>query len=325
MQDSPPINITEFRSRLDNPPPGIDNIAPFIQKAMIIQTKAGNLEGILCKGLDPHIGYTSLQNYLIAGRVPASSKESYTEEWVIGACLAKSLSLTLGDDVIIRTIEPKGRYRKLKIVGIYHTYLELETHVAFCDMRLLQRLNNWRPEYVSGYEIYLKNDIKITQKLRKTILEWMGHGLRITRIDRKYSIFYDWLTIIQFNTIMFIFFILFIAGFTMAATIMVQSIERSYMINLLHKLGAYRWQIMSILLLHGYRTLYSGMLYGNILGIGLCLLQAQYKIIPLEPALYCINHLPIYWDIASILFLDVCMLSFMSLVLLCTTLFLTRN
>ena len=44
------------------------------------------------------------------------------------------------------------------------------------------------------------------------------------------------------------------------------------------------------------------MLYGNLLGLGLCFLQAHYKCITLEPALYYMRYVPIYTHWKAILF-----------------------
>jgi lipoprotein-releasing system permease protein len=314
----PSIQATQIKRLLHTLPNEIEKVEAFAQKPMLIHTKAG-IEGIVCKGLDPATAHQTLKMYLITGRLPNLSKEHYQQELCISEHLAQKLSIGLGDTVIVRTIQATARYRKLKIVGIYRTYLnDLDAHLAFCDMRLIQRLNNWTPEIVNGYEIFLKNGIEITKTLRDTILHLIDYDLRLIKTDQKYASFYDWLAIIQKNTTIFMLFILLIAGFTMVATIMIQLMERSYMIGVFKALGAHAWQINAILLCNSFRTLCWGMLYGNILGLGLCFLQGHYKFIQLEPALYYMSYVPIYWSLPSILLLNLLTLGTICLALYAT-------
>ncbi|CAH2560149.1 ABC transporter permease [Cardinium endosymbiont of Oedothorax gibbosus] len=288
------VQVSQVSRLITDLPSFIEKVTAFNQKLMLIHTKVG-VEGILCKGIDPMVTHKTLEDYLIAGRLPDLTKVTYQNELSISHHLAQKLSIQLGDTVVVHTVDPTARYRKLKIVGIYRTYLsDIDENLAFCDMRLMQRLNNWPSETVNGYTIFLKDHVSPTKALRNTILRLIDYDLRLMSTQCKYTRFYDWLAIIQKNTIIFIVFILLVAGCTMVATIMIQLMERSYMVGVLKVLGAYAWQIDSILLYNSLRTLCLGMVYGNILGIGLCVLQVHYRCITLEPALYYMRYVPIY-------------------------------
>ena len=285
-----PVQVQQVRRLIADLPSSIETVTAFTQKLMLIHTKVG-VEGLLCKGLDPMV--KTLEDYLIAGRLPDLTKANYQNELAISHHLAQKLSIQLGDTVVVHTVDP--RYRKLKIVGIYRTYLsDIDENLAFCDMRLLQRLNNWSAETVNGYTIFLKDHVSPTKALRDTILRLIDYDLRLISTRSKYTSFYDWLAIIQKNTTIFIVFILLVAGCTMVATVMIQLMERSYMVGVLKVLGAYDWQVDAILLYNSLRTLCFGMVYGNILGIGLCFLQDHYRYVTLEPALYYMRYVPIY-------------------------------
>ncbi|MBX9890309.1 MAG: hypothetical protein K2X94_03505 [Amoebophilaceae bacterium] len=310
-----PVQPRQVSALLENCPSEVDSIQAFTKKTMLLHTKEG-IEGIVCRGLSPN---QSLKNELLLGSLPHFSPASYQPVLIVSGYLAERLSLHVGDEVCIATVDAKMRYRKLKIIAIYRNYLnELDGHVAFCDVRLLQQLNNWTSERVSGYEIFLKTGVTITRKLYNTILDRIDRELRLLRMDKQYAHFYDWLAIIQYNTLLFISFILLVAGSTMMATAMVQLMERSYMIGVFHSLGAPRWKINSILLFNSWSTLYRGLLYGNLIAIGLCFLQDHYKLIKLEPALYYMNHLPIAWNLSTLLLLNLLAFGSMGLVLLAT-------
>ncbi|WP_243518707.1 MULTISPECIES: FtsX-like permease family protein [unclassified Candidatus Cardinium] len=297
-----PIQASQVSRLMAYLPSCIKKITPFTQKIMLVRTKE-SVEGVLCKGMDPMVADTTLATYLIAGRLPNLTKATHANELCISHRLAQKLSIQLGGSVVVHTIYPSPRYRKLKIVGIYRTYLtDIDENLAFCDMRLLQRLNNWSSEMINGYTIFLKDHLKPIKAWRDTILPLIDYGLVLVSTQRKYASFYDWLTIIQKNTAIFILFVLLIGGCTMVATMMIQLMERSYMVGVLKVLGAYNWQINAILLYNSLRTLCFGMVYGNLLGIGLCLLQNHYRLLRLEPALYYMRYIPIYIDWQTILY-----------------------
>lgn len=309
----PSLQAAQVSRLITHLPSSIEKVVPFTQKLMLIHTKSG-VEGILCKGIDPIVTHTTLADYLVAGRLPDVTKAVYQNELVISHYLAQRLSIQLGDSVVVHTVDP--RYRKLKIVGIYCTYLsDIDENLAFADMRLIQRLNNWSSETVNGYTIFLKADATPTKPLRDTILRLIDPDLCLMPTARKYASFYNWLAIIQKNTAILIAFILLVAASTMVATVTIQLMERSYMVGVLKVLGAYHWQVDAILLYNSLRTLSLGMVYGNILGIGLCLLQDHYRWVTLEPALYYMRYVPIYSHWKVMLFPNLLIFGTLSVVL----------
>ncbi|ROT47131.1 ABC transporter permease [Candidatus Cardinium hertigii] len=316
------LHTGQVKGLMLNLPREIKKMTAFVQKPMLIHTKT-DVEGVGCKGLDPMIAHTELEDYLIAGRLPNLSEAGYQNELVISSHLAQKLSIQLGDRVGVYTIHPTVRFRKLKIVGIYCTYLqEIDAHLTFCDMRLMQRLNNWAPAIVNGYEIFLKKGVSPTKALKEKMLSFIERDLQLTSTEQKYARLYDWLAIIQKNTLIFIVFILLIAGFTMVATVMIQLMERSYMVGILKALGAHAWQINLIMLCNSLRTLFGGMVYGNILGLAVCFVQYYYRCISLEPTLYYMHYVPIYWNWKVILFSNllivgtICMVLYFAIALL---------
>lgn len=312
------LQAAQIAGLMANVPKSIEKIEAFAQKFMIIRTKSG-IEGILCKGLDPMTSHKALEDYLIVGRLPNLIDAGYQNELLISHHLAQKLSIKLGDRVVVHTMYPTTHYRKVKIVGIYRTYLNnIDTNLTFCDIRFIQRLNNWTSETVSGYEVFLKDGVAITKALRDSILRLIDYDLRLIRTSHKYASFYDWISIIQRNTTVFIFFILLIAGFTMVAIVMIQLIERSYMVGLLKALGAHAWQVHTIILYNSLQTLFGGMVYGNMLGLGLCFLQDRYKCATLEAKLYYMTYVPICWSWKSILFTNLFVFGTICVTLYCT-------
>ena len=114
------------------------------------------------------------------------------------------------------------------------------------------------------------------------------------------------------------------ASFNLISILLVLMLERTPMIGVLKALGGNDWQIRKIFLWSGFQMIFKGLLYGNILGIGICLLQKMYKIIPLDPASYYINTVPITLNWGVILLLNLATVSLVILVLVIPTFVITR-
>ena len=299
------LHAEQVKGLLAAVPYEIEKVSAFVQKPLLIHTRIG-IDGVLCKGLDPSTVHQAVADYIIAGRLPTLTAANFCNEVLISHYFAQKLGIQVGDRIMVHAMFPTLRCRKLKIVGIYCTYVkDIDSSLAFCDMRLLQHLNQWGVDTVSGYEIVLKEGIAATRALHNTFLHLIDNDqLYIYRSSQSHAAIYNWLLIMQKHTTIFIAFILLVAGFTMVATVMIQLMERNYMVDVLKSLGAFDWQVRMILFWNSFFPVCRGILYGNMMGMGICFLQFHYRFVPLEPSLYYMRYLPIAWRWHSIVLLN---------------------
>jgi lipoprotein-releasing system permease protein len=92
-----------------------------------------------------------------------------------------------------------------------------------------------------------------------------------------------------------------VAGFNMAATLLIMVMERRQMIGVLKALGADNGLIRGIFIRNGLKILSRGLVAGNLFGIGFAFIQWKFKLIPLNPENYYLSSVPIGWDWFSIL------------------------
>jgi lipoprotein-releasing system permease protein len=117
---------------------------------------------------------------------------------------------------------------------------------------------------------------------------------------------------------------LIVAGFNMISALLIMIIERVNMIGILKALGMADGKIRNIFL---YQALYLtgvGMFWGNVVGIGLCLLQQHFGIITLDEASYYVKVVPINLNIWHILLLNAGTLFFCFLMLLLPSFIVAR-
>ena len=126
------------------------------------------------------------------------------------------------------------------------------------------------------------------------------------------------------NVTIFLTLILFVACFNMVAILLILIMERTQMIGLLKAVGARNGQIQRIFVFSGLRLISKGMIWGNVIGIGLCALQYFFKLIPLDPDTYYMDSVPIEWDIPLLLLLNLLVLLLILSILLIPTLVISR-
>ena len=95
--------------------------------------------------------------------------------------------------------------------------------------------------------------------------------------------------------LIFLVLIIGVGTFVMVATLLIMIMERTSMIGLLKALGADNAQIRKIFMLNGAYLVIKGLVLGNAIGLLLCWLQYEFKIVPLDPDTYYMSSVPIAW------------------------------
>lgn len=283
----------------------IDRIEPYAIKAGLLKTKE-DIQGVVIKGVDQNFGAEVFANNIIEGHMPEiiGSESDYSKDILISSYLAKLLRLGTGDDVFMYFAQTPPRYRKLKISGIYETGLEdFDTKVVIGDIGMIRRLNGWNDSIASAMQVFVKNP-KQMERAYDDIFEVIGYDLFASRVQDKYLQIFDWLNLLNRNVVVLLTLILIIAVFNMVSILLILIMERTRMIGVLMALGASTRQIRSIFSFHGMLLTIKGIVYGNLLGLGLCALQDYFHIIPLEQESYYMSYVPVSWPVTTIVIIN---------------------
>ncbi|MDB5240350.1 MAG: transporter permease [Spirosoma sp.] len=324
-----PLNTRLYRER--DRIPGVRHVQAVALKAGILKTK-DELTGVVLKGVGRDYDWNLLRESLVAGTVPTVGVDSGngqssrgSTELLISQFMANQLQAKVGDGIPMYFLGGNTpRVRKMTVVGIYDTGLEeVDKTIALGDIRLVQRLNNWGPDSVGNFEIFV-NDFDHLETAVATVFDLITPDLRVTRVTDQYRPLFDWMVLLDRNMVILLFLITFVASFNMVSVLLVLMMERTPMIGLLKALGSPDPLIRRLFLYVGLNMVGWGLLIGNVLGISLCWLQWQFHLIPLDPKNYFVTYVPISWDWPTILALNGATVILIALVLWLPTLIINR-
>lgn len=284
--------------------PAIKTVQAFATRNAILKT-AETIEGVLFKGVEQQYDFNNLRNFLVAGRWIQFPDSGYSNEINLSAHTANQLKLQVNDEVLIYFIQPGAapRTRKLTVAGIYKTGIEeYDKLIAIGDLKLVQRLNNWSPDQIGGYEIFL-HDFKQMDRVNEDIIPWLPIGLQGNTIRNIYPNIFDWLAL-QNKTIYIVLIIMIaIALLNLVTCLLILVLERTRMVGILKALGARTPTIQLMFWYHGAVITCTGLLIGNIVGLLVCWLQQRYGFISLPEDAYYISKAAvnvIWWQVVLV-------------------------
>ncbi len=292
-----------FYSKLEHTQ-GIKHIEVFATKAGIIKT-TDQIQGVVFKGVGTDFDWSFFKDKLVSGR-PFSTKDTVASDSVlISQNLADLLKIKVGDPLrMYFIIDNMARARRFGVSGIYNTGLgEFDLKFIFGDIRQIQKLNGWTDDQVSGFDVYI-NDFSELDKMEKIVYTEVGYDLNAKSIRELYPQLFDWLDLQDMNVIIILVLMVLVSGMAMISTLLILILERTSMIGVLKALGARNLSIRRIFLYNAAYIVGKGLLYGNIAGISLCLLQKQFGIVHLPQESYFMSVVPINLDILHLLLLN---------------------
>ena len=297
------ININKIKSLSE-----VKIVSPYITKAGILKSKT-EIEGIAVKGIDQHTDWTFINDYIIDGKAINYTDTAFSKDVLISKVLANKLNLKVDDNIIVyflkkQTTQPIGR--KVHISGIYKTGLyEYDEKFVLCDLRLLQQINMWQPNEVTGLEVRLKDMGKmdaIKDKIYYTIIDNTKYAETIKEV---YPSIFEWLNLQKTNEYIILLIMAVVALLNMVSALIILILDRTQMIGILKALGASTRKIEKIFIYQASYIIFYGLILGNSLAMILCLIQRYTGIIKLNEENYYLSEVPVYFDIPKILIVNI--------------------
>ena len=278
---------------------GTAKVQPYVQKTgMILANK--EFEGVLIKGVGKEYDLTFLREHIIEGGIPEFSDTASSGKILISRSIADKTNSKLGDRLNVYFFDNGIKARKLTVAGIYRTHLtELDNAIAITDIYTTRSINNWTREQASAIEISI-DDYRQLPPMRENsagIAHKTGirnsEGMSVLTIEEAYPSMFAWLNVLDQTVWIILILVLCIAAFTMISGLLILILEKSSLIGILKAIGSKDTSIRRIFIYYACFIIGKGLLIGNIIGISLCLLQQQFKIIAIDPEMYYMDRVPI--------------------------------
>jgi lipoprotein-releasing system permease protein len=284
-------------------------------KQGILKTDADFL-GVMLKGVDEHFDTTFIARNMVEGHLPRFSAEKSSNQIVVSRLMADQLMLKSGQKIFAYFFD-KGnvRMRRFTIAGIYQTNLKkYDEVICFTDLYTAVKINGWEPDQATGAELTV-NDFEKIDQTEETIIALVNrtkdkyhHTYSSATVQESNPQIFSWLNLLDLNVWIILVLMICVAGFTMISGLLIIILERTNMIGVLKALGSRNKAIRHTFLWFAVFIIGKGMLWGNILGIGVTLLQKFTGLIKLDPATYYVDTVPVEINLPMLLLINVCTL-----------------
>ena len=280
---------------------GFVDMAPYAVKGGILRTDDAVGEVVL-KGVGSDYDWSRFREWLVDGDLPRVGDSIRTKDILLSQVLADRLQLGVGDKVEMLFVEAAERPRRdrFKVTGIFDSGMEeMDRTMLLTDIRNVQRLADWGPDEISGYEIRtrsLDEAEAFARTLGRRFLYDEGDGtenLAVESVTERYANIFDWLKAHDVNAAVIIVIMLVVAFFNMTSALLILVLERTRMIGLLKALGMRNGQIRRIFLWRAAFVTLRGLCWGNLVGIGICLLQQWTHLVKLDSEGYLLSEVPV--------------------------------
>ncbi|MBF98096.1 MAG: transmembrane permease [Owenweeksia sp.] len=284
----------------------VSHIQAFGKKAGIL--KQGDLfEGTVLKDVDSSFNWSLFNSYLKQGHRLHGLDAQRNDSILISTALAKKLQIALNDKVSIYFVREAPKpplLRYFYVAGLYQTdFEEIDNTVVVGDLRHIQRLNKWDSTQTGGYEIFVEDEEKadeLASSLR-TLLPFELDALTSRQLNEQ---LFQWLDLFDINIAIILIIMIIVAIINISIALLILILERTQLIGILKALGSPNVSIRKIFLWNAFYLILRGLFWGNLIGVGACLLQQQFGLVKLDPATYYVSEVSVNLDWIGLLLLN---------------------
>ncbi|WP_294206091.1 FtsX-like permease family protein [uncultured Chryseobacterium sp.] len=276
----------------------LPDVLQSVQKyAMVtgIMRNEHNFAGVIFKGVGKDFDSLRFKKFLIAGTTPKITEQGYNNGVTISQKVANDLHLKVKDSIvtIFSKTDQKPVYRKFEVVGIYKTDIKMiDDQFVIGDINQVRKIQDMKPNEAGGIDIFLDN-VNDIDAVFPDVEQLIGYKNYAEKATEKYPQITDWISIFDTNIALIIVIMLIVVVINIIMVLLILIIERTNSIGLLKTLGASNAQIRATFINYTLIIMVPGLLCGNLIGIGLLLLQKFLGIIRLNPENYYVSTVPV--------------------------------
>ena len=295
---------------------GVKHVERYSMSQGILKTDDDFL-GAMFKGIGPEYDTNFLKEHLLTGEVPLFSDTTSHYQLLMSKMIADKLKLKTGDKVYAYFIDEDGvKTRRYTVSGIYQTNLtRFDEALCFTDIYTTNKINGWNKDQYTGAEISVDNIAQLAQTADRFVEQInrtedrQGNVLTSETIYELYPQVFSWLELLDLNVWIILILMVCVAGFTMISGLLIIILERTQMIGILKAIGARNSVIRHTFLWFSVFIIGHGLIWGNIIGLGIVLVQKYTGVVSLDPQTYYVSEAPMEVNIPLIVFINLATLA----------------
>ena len=272
----------------------VEGVQSYATVTGILRTE-DNFDGIILKGVAKDFDAERFQNFMVSGEVPKFTEEGYNNQVILSEKIADDLHLKPKDSIvaIFSKEDQQPIYRKFEVSGIYKTDIKMiDDLFVIGDINHVRKIQDMAKTDIGGVDVFLKDTDEIDEAFPK-IEKLIGYKNYAEKATDKYPQIVDWINIFDTNIALIITIMLVVVIINIIMVLLILIIERTNSIGMLKTLGATNGQIRAIFINYTLLIMIPGLIIGNVIGLGLLLIQRFFGIIKLNPENYYVSVVPV--------------------------------
>lgn len=291
---------------------GVKHVQRFAYRQGILKTDDDFL-GVMFKGVGPEFDSTFIHKNMVEGSISHFSDKTSGNKLLVSKNMADKLHLKTGSRLFAYFIDYTGvRMRRFTISGIYQTNLtQYDNTICFTDLHAVAKLNGWPADVAGGAELTINNFAQLDDVERTVIAkvnrttDHYGNTFASKTIKEVSPQIFSWLSLLDLNVWIILAIMMCVAAVTMISGLLIIILERTQMIGLLKALGAGNATVRHTFMWFSAFIIGRGLLWGNLVGLGLVALQYVTGLVKLDPATYYVSTVPVEVNLLYVVLLNI--------------------
>jgi len=286
---------------------GVEAAAPFVLSQGLISAGHDYAEGVVVYGVEPDTGHkavTSFARHFTKGDLTFKAARPDVEGGIaLGTRLASKLSAFPGD--VVTLVAPAGakfnpslgayvpKFHRYQVTGIFDTGMyEYDNSYVALDRRAAQRFAGLDTA-VTGIEVRLADPWQ-AQPFGAALETRLGYPYRALDWQSQNASLFSALKLEKLAMAFVVFLICVVAAFNVVGTLTMVVRDKTREIGILLAMGLKQGAIRRIFLAQGILVGLTGTILGVTLGLLLGERVNHGHLIPIDPSIYFIDHLPVH-------------------------------
>lgn len=286
---------------------GVEAAAPFVLSQGLISAGHDYAEGVVVYGVEPDTGHkavTSFSRHFTKGDLTFKATRPDVEGGIaLGTRLASKLSAFPGD--VVTLVAPAGakfnpsvgayvpKFHRYQVTGIFDTGMyEYDNSYVALDRRAAQRFAGLDTA-VTGIEVRLADPWQ-AQPFGAALETRLGYPYRALDWQSQNASLFSALKLEKLAMAFVVFLICVVAAFNVVGTLTMVVRDKTREIGILLAMGLKQGAIRRIFLAQGILVGLTGTVLGVTLGLLLGERVNHGHLIPIDPSIYFIDHLPVH-------------------------------